>query len=73
MKVLILLILASLGVALCFLAAFVWAVRAGQYDDTQTPSFRILGEERTAGQRDPVSNSKAKSNKSRVEIGRAHV
>ncbi|HTY38440.1 MAG TPA: cbb3-type cytochrome oxidase assembly protein CcoS [Bacteroidota bacterium] len=35
----------SVAVALGFLAAFIWAVRAGQYDDNYTPSVRILFEE----------------------------
>jgi cbb3-type cytochrome oxidase maturation protein len=42
MSVILILILASLGLALAFLAAFVWAVRAGQYEDTFTPSMRVL-------------------------------
>jgi cbb3-type cytochrome oxidase maturation protein len=45
MSVLVLLILASLAIATTFLAAFVWAVRSGQYEDTQTPSMRMLTEE----------------------------
>ena len=28
--------------ALGFLAAFIWSVRKGQYDDDYTPSVRIL-------------------------------
>ena len=42
MSVILILILASLALALAFLAAFVWAVRAGQYEDTCTPSMRVL-------------------------------
>jgi cbb3-type cytochrome oxidase maturation protein len=45
MSVIIILILASLTVALLFLAGFVWAVRNGQYDDTLTPSMRVLAED----------------------------
>jgi cbb3-type cytochrome oxidase maturation protein len=45
MSVLVLLIFASLAIATTFLAAFVWAVRSGQYEDTQTPSMRVLLEE----------------------------
>ena len=45
MSVIILLILASLTAALVFLAGFVWAVRSGQYDDTTTPSLRVLAED----------------------------
>lgn len=43
MSVILILILASLGVALAFLAGFVWAVRSGQFEDTCTPAMRILG------------------------------
>jgi cbb3-type cytochrome oxidase maturation protein len=45
MNVIIILILASLGVALIFLAGFIWAVRNGQYEDTVTPSLRLLTDE----------------------------
>jgi cbb3-type cytochrome oxidase maturation protein len=48
MSVLILLIFASLVLATTFLMAFIWAVRSGQYEDTQTPSMRILVEEPSA-------------------------
>jgi len=44
-SVIIILILASLTVALLFLAGFVWAVRSGQYEDTLTPSMRVLAED----------------------------
>lgn len=47
MSVVIVLILASLVVALLFLGAFIWAVRSGQYEDTLTPAMRVLGEEKT--------------------------
>lgn len=42
MSVLIILILVSLLVALCFLGAFFWSVRSGQYEDDYTPSIRML-------------------------------
>ena len=42
MSVLIVLILASLAVGLTFLGAFIWSVRSGQYEDTLTPSMRML-------------------------------
>lgn len=42
MSALYLLIVASLLVALGFLAAFIWSVRKGHYDDDYTPSVRIL-------------------------------
>ena len=46
MNVILILILASLAVALAFLGAFIWAVRSGQFDDTHTPSMRILMDEK---------------------------
>jgi cbb3-type cytochrome oxidase maturation protein len=45
MSVVIVLILASLAVALMFLGAFIWAVGSGQYEDTLTPAMRVLAEE----------------------------
>lgn len=42
MKIILLLIGVSLILALGFLAAFIWAVKNGQYDDDHTPSMRIL-------------------------------
>lgn len=45
MSVIILLILASLAVGLVFVAAFVWSVRNGQYEDTLTPAMRVLAED----------------------------
>ena len=35
-------IIVSLIVALGFLAAFIWSVKSGQYDDDYTPSVRML-------------------------------
>lgn len=46
MSVIPLLILIGFAVATAFLAAFIWAVRTGQYEDTTTPSLRLLAEER---------------------------
>ena len=42
MDFIIVLIIVSFGVAVIFLAAFLWSVKNGQYDDTYTPSVRIL-------------------------------
>jgi cbb3-type cytochrome oxidase maturation protein len=42
MNIFYLLIGVSLVVALIFLALFIWAVKSGQYDDYETPSYRIL-------------------------------
>jgi len=45
MSVIVILILISLVLALLFLGCFIWAVRSGQYEDTATPAFRLLGED----------------------------
>jgi cbb3-type cytochrome oxidase maturation protein len=42
MSVILMLILASIIVAVIFLLAFRWAVKSGQYDDTYSPSVRML-------------------------------
>lgn len=42
MSVIYLLISISIIVAICFFAAFVKAVKSGQYDDDYTPSVRML-------------------------------
>ncbi|AZQ60839.1 cbb3-type cytochrome oxidase assembly protein CcoS [Flammeovirga pectinis] len=56
MSAIIVLIGISLIIALTFLAIFIWSVKSNQYEDTYTPSIRILFEEddrqRTAAQRD---------------------
>lgn len=45
MSVIVILIIASILVAVGFLAAFIWSVKSGQYDDTYSPSVRILFDE----------------------------
>ena len=42
MNIMFLLIGVSFVVAFVFLVLFIWAVKSGQYDDTFTPSIRIL-------------------------------
>ena len=47
MSALFVLIIVSLIVAVGFLTAFIWSVRAGQYDDDHSPSVRILFDHKT--------------------------
>lgn len=42
MTIIILLIGISLTIAIIFLTVFFWNMRSGQYDDTYTPSVRML-------------------------------
>lgn len=50
MNIFYLLIGVSLLVALIFLALFIWAVKSGQYDDYETPSYRILFDDEPEGE-----------------------
>ena len=52
MSVILLLIPLSVVIAAAFLAAFIWAVRSGQYEDTCTPSLRLLLDERNSKEPD---------------------
>ncbi len=45
MNILYLLVGVSLLAALFFLGLFIWAVKSGQYEDTYSPSVRILFED----------------------------
>jgi len=56
MVVIVVLVIASLLVAGGFLAAFIWAVKSGQYDDTDTPSMRVLFDQRGGDSQDRENN-----------------
>ncbi len=45
MSIIYMLLAISVVVALIFFAAFIFSVRKGQYDDTYTPSVRMLFED----------------------------
>jgi cbb3-type cytochrome oxidase maturation protein len=45
MSIILVLIPLSILFAVAFLAAFIWAVRSGQYEDTCTPAMRLLAED----------------------------
>jgi cbb3-type cytochrome oxidase maturation protein len=42
MTIIYLMIGCSISIALVFLIGFLWSIRSGQYDDTYTPSVRML-------------------------------
>jgi cbb3-type cytochrome oxidase maturation protein len=46
MSAILFLIPISVAIAAAFLTAFIWAVRSGQFEDTCTPSMRVLTEDR---------------------------
>lgn len=49
MKILVVLIALSLIMALLFLALFIKAQGSGQFEDLESPSFRILNEKHKTG------------------------
>ena len=61
MSVIYVLLAISITVAIVFFVAFVFSVKSGQYDDTYTPSVRMLFE-------DEVIRNKDKSNSNKKEI-----
>ncbi|MDF0716765.1 cbb3-type cytochrome oxidase assembly protein CcoS [Muricauda sp. 334s03] len=61
MSVIYVLLAISITVAVVFFVAFVFSVKSGQYDDTYTPSVRMLFE-------DEVVKDKDKSNLNKKEI-----
>ena len=53
-----LLMAASLTASLIFLAAYIWSVRSGQFDDKYTPSVRMLFDDnKKLKKTDPDSDS----------------
>ena len=66
MSVILILIFASLAVALAFLAAFIWAVKSGQFEDTCTPAMRILSEDEAAMPRNSESRDALRSERRHV-------
>jgi cbb3-type cytochrome oxidase maturation protein len=50
----------SVAIAAAFLVTFIWAVRSGQFEDTCTPSMRVLTDDR----HESPPNAKRKSDES---------
>ncbi len=53
MSVIILLLIASLSVALLFLGAFIWGVRNRQFEDGYAPPLRILFDDTVPADKEP--------------------
>jgi cbb3-type cytochrome oxidase maturation protein len=58
MEVIVILLPIALALGILFIAAFLWAAKHGQYDDLETPKFRILIDD---------TFSKIKTNKKKEE------
>jgi cytochrome oxidase maturation protein, cbb3-type len=63
MSVIYVLLAISVTVAVAFFAAFVLSVKSGQYDDTYTPSVRMLFEDEIVKGKDNSNQNNQKSNK----------
>ena len=63
MSVIIVLIIISVVVAIFFLGVFIWAVRTGQFDDTVSPSIRILFDDKKSKSNKAVKGEKNEGKK----------
>lgn len=71
MSVLFALLIASLIIAIGFLAAFIWAIRSGQFDDSYTPSIRMLFEDKISNTnkiQKPLRNTERNTNVELKEV-----
>jgi cbb3-type cytochrome oxidase maturation protein len=62
MSVIYILLSISIIVAVIFFAAFIYAVRSGQYDDSYTPSVRMLFEDELVKEKTKPSIKTKKTN-----------
>ena len=60
MSIIFLLIPLSILFAVAFLFAFIWSVRSGQYEDTTTPSMRVLLDEKISAKPDSKPDNSPK-------------
>ena len=58
MNIFYLLIGVSLLAALIFLAAFIWSVKSGQYDDNETPAIRMLFDDDSPEEKEEEADTK---------------
>lgn len=58
MSIITLLITISLTIALLFLGVFLWSMKSGQYDDTYTPSVRMLFDDKPVKAETPKRKKK---------------
>jgi cbb3-type cytochrome oxidase maturation protein len=57
MEIILLLIFISILVTSGFLAAFIWNVKRGDYEDTYSPSVRILFDEEGQNKIEKIKNT----------------
>jgi len=57
MGIIVLLIAISVTIAVLFLSIFYWNIKSGQYDDTYTPSVRMLFDDKPKKQNEDNLNT----------------
>jgi cbb3-type cytochrome oxidase maturation protein len=55
MEVIVILLPLALLLGLFFIGAFIWSARKGQYDDLETPRFRMLLDDQKINTSTPTS------------------
>jgi cbb3-type cytochrome oxidase maturation protein len=53
MEILIVLISISIAIAIFFVGVFIWIIKTGQYEDTYTPSVRVLFDDKKTDNKEP--------------------
>ncbi len=67
MSVIYVLLTISIAVAVFFFIIFIHSVRSGQYEDSYTPSVRILFEDELLKPEDPVKKSSDQNRKTNTK------
>ncbi|EAQ38872.1 cbb3-type cytochrome oxidase assembly protein CcoS [Dokdonia sp. MED134] len=67
MSIIYMLLAISVVVALIFFAAFILSVKKGQYDDTYTPSVRMLFEDEVITTKASESDNKDQANSTNLK------
>lgn len=67
MSIIYMLLAISVVVALIFFAAFILSVKKGQYDDTYTPSVRMLFEDEVITTQASESDNKDQANSTNLK------
>ena len=66
MNAIILLLTISLSVAVCFLVAYIWSIKDGQFDDNYSPAHRILFDDGLQATSKPIDHDKSIITKEKV-------
>ncbi len=67
MSVIYVLLAISISVAVFFFIAFIVSVKSGQYDDSYTPSVRMLFEDELVKEKDTTNNE---VNKEKIQLNK---